>query len=112
MKTIFKYPLNVGHNDVRMPATAQVLCVQAQRNVITLWAEVPVANGQGYEPENETRTFVVYGTGRPIPNNPGRYIGTVQQLAGELVWHVYEEKSIAAMLRKELLEEKDHDHQP
>lgn len=91
MKTIFKYPLNVGYNDLRLPQGARVLTVQTQNNVINLWAEVPVANGSGHEPETQLRTFNVYGTGRPIPNEPGRYIGTVQQLQGALVWHIYEE---------------------
>jgi len=38
----------------------------------------------------ETHTIDTYGTGHPMPNNPGRYIGTYQTGEG-LVFHVFDE---------------------
>jgi len=37
------------------------------------------------------RDFRWYGTGHPVKDNPGRYIGTVQMLDGKLVFHLFEE---------------------
>lgn len=91
VRTIFKYPLRVGVNEIRLPNNSHILDVQVQRNEIQMWVEQPVSNGQGEEPELRTRVFMVYGTGRLIPDNPGTYLGTVQQLSGALVWHIYEE---------------------
>lgn len=40
----------------------------------------------------EERHFTHYGTGHPIPNDPGEYIGTYQLFNGQLVWHLFEDK--------------------
>jgi hypothetical protein len=89
MRTIHKYRLQVP-DDIReasliMPQGARMLSVQEQQNRIMLWAEVDT------ERPPATYRFSIYGTGHPIDeDNPGRYIGTVLQMGGNLVWHIFD----------------------
>ena len=85
MKVIYKYTLEVtDEQEVKMPAGAQILCVQVQHGRPTLWALV--------DPEKklEDRRFFVHGTGNPIHSDAKVkcYIGTVQ--INGFVWHVFE----------------------
>lgn len=83
MRTIWKFPLDItDRQKVEMPKFATLLSVQLQNGVACLWVEVDS------EQPKERRTFAIYGTGNPIPNNPGEYVGTFQQ--GPFVWHLYE----------------------
>lgn len=84
MQKILKYTLKVTDaQTVEMPRNADILCVQAQRAQLTIWAvcgwDTPVVN----------RKFHVYGTGSPLPEPTiGKYVGTVQ--IGGFVWHVFD----------------------
>lgn len=92
MKTIWKFGLIPNENGVTlaMPAGAQVLCVQAQRETPCLWA---VVDSDAYM---VSRVFRTFGTGHPVP--PGLvYIGTYQLHGGALVLHVFEEPAGAGM---------------
>lgn len=87
MKVIYKYPLAVQDvQTIVLPHGAQFLAVQMQHESPTIWALVdPI------EPD-ESISVRIIGTGNPIP--PGgligmAYIGTVQQMNGLLVWHVF-----------------------
>ena len=84
-KKIWKFTFPVtNRSDIPMPKGAKLLSVQRQDGDICVWALVdPVA-------PTETRRFAVYGTGQLVPDDPGAYVGTVQQLDGRLVWHVFE----------------------
>lgn len=84
MAAIWKFPLAVtDRQSVRMPAGAELLCVQVQRGVPCLWALVdPQA------PLHEVE-LTTYGTGHPIDGDPGDYIGTYQLRDGSLVFHVF-----------------------
>lgn len=84
MKTIWKFELPSG-GITKMPANAEVLCVQSQNGNPCLWALV-----NSDEPMVEMRYFKVYGTGHSIPENPGKYIGTFQLQSGAFVFHVFE----------------------
>jgi hypothetical protein len=85
MRTVFKYPLASIEQTVALPSGARILCVQAQSGALCLWALVDTDN------PTVDRTFRVYGTGHALPSDFGsRYIGTVQQMNGALVWHVFE----------------------
>ena len=79
MKVIWKWPIEPV---LMMPAGCQVLDVQQQGGVLTLWALV--------DPNAATnpRHFRVYGTGEELPDNPGDYVATAQ--VGPMVWHVFE----------------------
>lgn len=85
MTEVWKFPLQLGQTTVHnMPANAQVLTVQMQHGVPTLWARVTPSAFP------EPRDFMVVGTGHPILNSLAIYIGTVQD-GGGFVWHVFEE---------------------
>lgn len=84
MKTIFKYDIS-ENTGVLMPEGAQVLTVQMQRTSACVWAVV--------DPNAPMvlRRFVLYGTGHPLPDEPGTYVGTFQVAGGSLVWHLFDE---------------------
>lgn len=81
--TIHKYTLQItDRQQVTMPKGAVMLCVQVQSGRLCLWAQVDPD-----EKRQEHREIVIYGTGHPMPDCPGDYIGT-GQVSG-FVWHVY-----------------------
>jgi hypothetical protein len=74
MRTVWKYPVAISdkptvhaipHNDV-------IVHVALQEGLPTLWAIVES------DQETEERTFVVTGTGHPVPEDAS-YIGTVME---------------------------------
>jgi hypothetical protein len=89
MTRIWKFPLKLIERQViSVPANAKALTVQMQLNggdeIPTVWMQV--------DPDAPTgpRTFTIVGTGHPVPDNAGEYLGTVQELG--FVWHVYERR--------------------
>jgi hypothetical protein len=70
---------------VGVPQGAKFLTVQVQRGSPQLWFLCDEK-----EQLVSKRTIAIYGTGNPIPDDPGEYISTFQELGGELVWHVFE----------------------
>ena len=88
MAKIYKYPLDPGRNEVRMPEGAQVLTVQLQHGNPCMWAKVDPGAPQ------EDRVFEIYGTGREMPDDPRMcYVGTFQMSDGATVWHVFDATS-------------------
>jgi hypothetical protein len=87
MRTIYKYPIAVvDQQTLRLPAEAEILCVQMQGEQPCIWALVtPNAT-------TKDRDIRVYGTGHRMPDETAshRYIGTIQMAAGSLVFHVFE----------------------
>lgn len=89
-RTIWKFHLPLKDQvTILMPMNAKILCAQWNDDAICLWAEVEK------DFPNEERIVAIYGTGTLIPDEPGTYIGTVQQPRDNygfaLVWHVYEQ---------------------
>jgi len=86
-RTIWKFPI-VALDDivgVQMPRDAQVLTVQFQRGILTLWAIADPAK------PHEDRLFRIIGTGGSAEDIRGEcYIGTAQDPELGLVWHVFE----------------------
>lgn len=84
--TIWKFPLAFlgGVHSIDMPKRSTVLTAQVQHGDVCLWAIV--------EPNaiKEPRKFYIVGTGHEMPERVGRYIGTVQQMDGMLIWHIFE----------------------
>lgn len=68
-----------------MPAGAEPLCVQVQRDEPCMWARVKV----GAPPV--THHFRVAGTGHDLGSNVGRHIGSFQLHGGTYVFHVFAE---------------------
>lgn len=88
-KRILKFHLDItDEQQVVMHAGAQILTAQFQHNELQLWAicDDAVLPAYGRVP----RRIVIYGTGQPLPENPGRHISTVQQKNGKLIWHIFE----------------------
>ena len=83
MKTIHKFKLD-PEGVVSMPADAEILAVQTQRDYPYIWAIV--------DPEKpvDERRVKVYGTGHQLPDKPGKYLGTFQLANGALVYHAFE----------------------
>lgn len=70
-----------------MPEQAEILSVGWQGpniHELQIWALVDPAA------EYEQRKIAIYGTGNPVPEESGEFIGTVIQ-PGLFVWHVFEE---------------------
>lgn len=88
MKTVYKYPFQVGQGtNLSLPKGAQILCVKTQREVPCLWALVD------NHAENETREFIIAGTGLPIKISSMKrlvYIDTFLLQDGAFVFHVFE----------------------
>jgi hypothetical protein len=85
MKTIYKYPFSIDDSVIiTMPVGAEILTVQVQHRVPCIWALVDP------EAPKVDRYFRVAGTGHSLPENPGKYVGTFQQLEGNLIFHVFD----------------------
>lgn len=83
---IWKFQLQLDDTQViTMPYAAKILCVQMQYGVPCLWVLCNMDDGKS------DRTIDIFGTGHSITDLFTRtYIGTVQQMDGALVWHVFE----------------------
>lgn len=82
---IWKYTLSLTDTQtINMPHGAHLLAVQMQHGTPQLWALCD--ENSIYEPRN----IAIYGTGNPIPNEPGKYIDTFQMDVGALVFHVFD----------------------
>lgn len=86
MKTIWKYKLNtVDAQKINLPINARILTVQMQHGTPSLWVIV--------DPDEnimKEHTFRTYGTGHHRECISGFYVGTYQDLGGQLVFHVFE----------------------
>jgi hypothetical protein len=84
MKMIYKFPVQPGVTKHVLPADAVILTVQVQRGNPFIWVLMdPSAPGVEV-------TLSTYGTGHPMPYNPGKYVGTFQLEDLGLVFHVFE----------------------
>jgi len=88
MLKVWKFPLaTIDAQAMIAPRGARPLCVQVQGDPPMehpcLWAIVDPAA------ELVTRIVRVYGTGHPIVEEHGEYVGTYQMSGGALVFHVF-----------------------
>ena len=85
MRTVYKYQITDADLSIELPRGAQPLSVQFQgHGEMNLWAIVDP------EQPTETRRFVVAGTGHELPEGGLNHISTIQQLGGDLIWHIFE----------------------
>ncbi len=83
-KQIWKYPVIGSSFVLRMPAHSRILSVQIQQGEPQMWVLVDL------EAPCVHREFVFYGTGHPMPDDLGEFIGTFQVKEGSLVFHLFE----------------------
>ena len=84
MKTIFKYQLAItDEQTLFLPKDAEILSVADQGGMLCMWAAIETCNLP------ESRVIKIYGTGHTLQPDE-RYIGTIMQAGGALVWHVFE----------------------
>lgn len=69
---------------IEVPAGAKLLDVQIQCDMPQLWALCDESAPK------EPRRIAIYGTGNPMPDEPGEYIATFQMHGGALVFHAFE----------------------
>lgn len=85
-KIIWKVAIDIK---VSVPEHAEILTMQIQKGVPYIWLLV--------DPDNdyENRLFFIVGTGHLHDNlSKKNYIGTYQELNGQFIWHVFEDKDI------------------
>ena len=83
MKTIYKYEINTHETYISLPDGAEPVNVDLDpRGVKCIWV---LLNPE--LPKNNTRCFVIRGTGHMIESNLW-YIGTIKE--GPFVWHIFE----------------------
>lgn len=83
---IWKFSLDIiDQQTIAMPLDAKILTVQMQMGGAQLWA---LCNEN--QTQTEDRSIAIYGTGNPMPEEPGEYIATFQGMGGALVWHAFE----------------------
>lgn len=88
MKTVYKYPISLSGDDVkviRAPAYFYPLRVDLQGDTVCLWAIVDT------ETSPAEHSICVAGTGHKLSDEVGseHYIGTVQFFGGEFVLHFF-----------------------
>ena len=82
---IYKYELSIESNQtLTMPRGSKILSIQLQQERLYLWA---IVNNQN---DAKERRFTIVGTGHEFNLSGLRYISTVQQRGGALVWHIFE----------------------
>ena len=77
----------VERPQIMMPIGAGILSVQFQGDELFLWALVDT------EKVKISHDFLIFGTGVNMNDsirNGNRFIGTVQQFGGKLVWHIFQ----------------------
>lgn len=83
---IWKWTLPIAdRQSLMLPLGAKFLTAQMQGGMPQLWALC-----DDTQTEKSSRVIAIYGTGHPLPDAPGEYIGTVQMVGGSLVWHIFE----------------------
>ena len=84
-KAIWKFPLEImDEQSIEMPGGAELLTVAVQGGECFLWAVVQPKNNR------VSRRLNIYGTGHPLPDEPGRHIGTFMLHGGALVFHAFD----------------------
>lgn len=84
--TIWKFELETTDiQRIEMPVGAEILCIQTQFEKPCIWALIVQKDLV------QKRTFEIFGTGHPIPENAKRkYVGSYQLSGGNMVFHCFE----------------------
>jgi hypothetical protein len=100
MKVIHKYSLQDTPGVVTMPESAVILSVGAQvgKKGVMIWAMIDLTA------KLVQRTFNVFYTGELLPENPGRFISTVDvgtAESGSLIIHIFQSEPKSEVLVEE-----------
>lgn len=102
MKTIYKYKVNpLDYTIVRGPIEKFLTVDYQESTGICVWALVDT------DACEKDYAIFCYGTGHKVPNDPGKYIGTVQMYSGEVVLHFFYKKLDDVERQNELIKEYD-----
>lgn len=82
-KSIYRYDILTGNGVVKLPGDSDFLHVAYKDNTLCVWTLIDT------DKPVHAYTFKFYGTGWTLPDEPGRYIGTVVTTDGSVVWHVF-----------------------
>lgn len=84
-KTIWKVALKVADEQrIMVPAGAEMLCAREQFDDICVWFRCDP------DAPKKSRKIRIIGTGHPMREDDGRYLGTASVDAGRLMFHVFE----------------------
>lgn len=82
---IWKYVLSMADEQtIESPVGAQFLSLQLQHGEPTIWLLCDETREMG------TTKVGIFGTGNPMPDHPGKYLGTFQLSDGRLVFHAFQ----------------------
>jgi hypothetical protein len=84
MKTIWKFPLDADATSLPLKEGAEILTVGVQGNNVCVWVLLDS------EALDQTYRIATYGTGFPMSEKPGRYVGTFFIADAQLVFHVFD----------------------
>lgn len=88
LQRVYKYLLPVDDwVNVTMPAGAEPLFVEVQHGIPCLWARVTIGNPP------EVHHFRIARTGHDLGSNVGRHVGSFMLDGGDLVFHVFADRS-------------------
>jgi hypothetical protein len=88
--TVWKYELDGVTNTLDIPKGAKPLSVAQQHNALVLWAQVDP------DAPTEKRTVHVVGTGTPVPDEVGPFIGTAVCDGGAWVFHIFDDAAVTS----------------
>lgn len=84
MKTIYKYPLSITETQtISLPESHKVLEINVQNGKPYLWVLVDTKTNA------KLQKIQMYGTGEPVAEDIGLYLGTAHLNGGALVVHVF-----------------------
>lgn len=85
MNIIEKYPLPIkDHISLDLPANPEILSIQFQNDVLTLWALVDT--DAPLEPLN----LAIVTTGLPFPKSSWIHLATVLSPAQQIAYHIFD----------------------
>lgn len=83
VRNVYKYPLDFGMTELKLPVGAEIIHIGEQRGTICLWVLIdPLCQNM------ITHRFAVAGTGHPLPKDEElEHLGTFQM--PPFVWHAF-----------------------
>lgn len=84
MNLIYKYKLDIADRQaIDLPVNARIIKCEEVFNDVFIWAIIKAENAL------EKVEFAIYGTGHPLPDDPGIYLNTLILNKGSFVIHVF-----------------------